>query len=54
MLAVKFYARFGRNFMSRIGKMEIQIPEAVNISLGSGVVDIKGPKGNIVVPFHQD
>ena len=40
--------------MSRIGKMEIQIPEAVNISLGNGVVDIKGPKGNIVVPFHQD
>ena len=53
-LVVKFYARFGKNFMSRIGKMEIQIPEAVNISLGSGVVDIKGPKGNIVVPFHQD
>ena len=51
---MKFYARFGRNFMSRIGKMEIKIPEAVNISLGSGVVDIKGPKGNISVPFHQD
>ena len=33
--------------MSRIGKMDIQIPEAVNISLGPGIVEIKGPKGNI-------
>ena len=40
--------------MSRIGKMDIQIPEAVNISLGPGIVEIKGPKGNIAVPFHQD
>ena len=34
--------------------MDIQIPEAVNISLGPGIVEIKGPKGNIAVPFHQD
>ena len=40
--------------MSRIGKMDIQIPKAVNISLGPGIVEIKGPKGIIAVPFHQD
>ena len=40
--------------MSRIGKMNIEIPEAVNVSLSPNIVDIKGPKGNILIPFHRD
>ena len=40
--------------MSRIGKMNIEVPEAVNVSLSPNVVDIKGPKGNILIPFHRD
>jgi large subunit ribosomal protein L6 len=40
--------------MSRIGQMNIEIPEAVSITLSAGRVDIKGPKGNILVPYHHD
>jgi len=40
--------------MSRIGQMNIEIPEAVSITLSAGRVDIKGPKGNILVLYHDD
>ena len=40
--------------MSRIGKKIIEIPESVTVSVNAPQVDIKGPKGSIVVPFHSD
>ena len=40
--------------MSRIGKKIIEIPESVTVSVNALLVDIKGPKGSIVVPFHSD
>ena len=47
-LAVRFSAAFGRNFiMSRIGKLPVEIPSGVNISLESNTVSVKGPKGEL-------
>jgi len=40
--------------MSRIGKKIIEIPESVTVSVNAPLVDIKGPKGSIVVSFHSD
>ena len=40
--------------MSRIGKKIIEIPESVTVSVNALLVDIKGPKGSIIVPFHSD
>ena len=40
--------------MSRIGKKIIEIPESVTVSVNAPQVDIKGPKGSIIVPFHSD
>ena len=40
--------------MSRIGKKIIEIPESVTVSVNAPLIDIKGPKGSIAVPFHID
>lgn len=41
--------------MSRIGKLPIQIPEKVEVSIGNGnVVNVKGPKGEISQKIHPD
>ena len=40
--------------MSRIGKKIIEIPESVTVNVNAPLVDIKGPKGSIAVPFHSD
>ena len=45
---MRFSAAFGRNFiMSRIGKLPVEIPSGVNISLESNTVSVKGPKGEL-------
>jgi large subunit ribosomal protein L6 len=33
--------------MSRIGKKPIEIPDGVNVDVGSGLVKVKGPKGEL-------
>ena len=33
--------------MSRIGKKPITVPEGVSVDLGTGVVSVKGPKGEL-------
>lgn len=40
--------------MSRIGKQPIVIPDGVNVTVLDNSVDIKGPNGNLNVPFHAD
>ena len=37
--------------MSRIGNMHIQIPETVNISLGTGIVEIKD--GEVIALYNE-
>ena len=32
--------------MSRIGKLPIQIPAGVTITVDSGLIKVQGPKGN--------
>lgn len=40
--------------MSRIGSKTIEIPESVTLNISAGMVDIKGPKGTMVIPVHSD
>jgi len=35
--------------MSRIGKKPIPLPKGVDVHVGNGVVQVKGPKGNLLV-----
>ena len=40
--------------MSRIGKLPIQIPGGVNVSLANNVVTVKGPKGELKQDVNPD
>jgi len=40
--------------MSRIGKKGIDIPEKTEVSINSGVVSVKGPKGSLERNFRPD
>lgn len=39
--------------MSKIGKNAITIPEKTDVTVGDGVVTVKGPLGAIVKPLHD-
>jgi large subunit ribosomal protein L6 len=39
--------------MSRIGKMEIPLPQGVEITVAGGVVKVKGPKGSLQQPLVE-
>lgn len=40
--------------MSRIGKLPIDIPSGVTITVDSDVISVKGPKGQLTVPHLSD
>jgi len=40
--------------MSRIGKLPIDVPAGVTITVDSDVVTVKGPKGQLIVPHLSD
>ena len=40
--------------MSRIGKLPIEIPAGVNVTIKDNVVTVKGPKGQLTQQFHDD
>ena len=40
--------------MSRIGKLPIEIPSGVTITVDSDTVSVKGPKGELTVPHLSD
>lgn len=40
--------------MSRIGKLPIEIPSGVTITVDSDVLTVKGPKGELTVPHLSD
>jgi len=40
--------------MSRIGNKIIELPDGVTININNNAVDIKGPKGSLVVPIHNE
>ncbi len=39
--------------MSRIGKQPIEVPSDVQVELGSGLITVKGPKGEISRRLHE-
>ena len=40
--------------MSRVGRLPIQLPNAVNVSVNNNEVTVKGPNGILKQAFHQD
>lgn len=40
--------------MSRIGKLPIQIPSGVTITVDTDAITVVGPKGQLVVPHLSD
>jgi large subunit ribosomal protein L6 len=40
--------------MSRIGKLPIDVPTGVTITVDSNVISVKGPKGELTVPHLSD
>ncbi|MCH5216464.1 MAG: 50S ribosomal protein L6 [Muribaculaceae bacterium] len=40
--------------MSRIGKLPVQIPAGVTVTIKDGTVTVKGPKGELKQGFHKD
>ena len=40
--------------MSRVGRMPIDIPAGVSVSLNCPVITVKGPKGELTRTLHQD
>jgi large subunit ribosomal protein L6 len=40
--------------MSRIGKLPIDVPTGVTITVGSSDISVKGPKGELTVPHLSD
>lgn len=40
--------------MSRIGKQAITLPKGVTAEVNSGVVKVKGPKGELTVPYNTE
>jgi large subunit ribosomal protein L6 len=40
--------------MSRIGKLPIEVPAGVTITIDSDVISVKGPKGELTVPHLSD
>jgi large subunit ribosomal protein L6 len=40
--------------MSRIGRQPIALPKGVNVSVATGLVTVKGAKGELKVPFNPE
>lgn len=40
--------------MSRIGRMPVKLPNGVDVKIDGNVVQVKGPKGELVKEFHPD
>lgn len=39
--------------MSRVGKKQIVIPKTVNLTVANGVINVKGPKGEMKFPLYD-
>lgn len=54
MSVAKHFSPFGNTtHMSRIGKNAIQLPEKTDVTVGDGMVTVKGPLGSISKPLHD-
>lgn len=42
------------NFMSRIGKKPVSIPEKAEVTLSANVLTVKGPKGSLTLAHHYE
>jgi len=49
MLAAKFFVKFGKDSMSRIGKKAIALPAGVSVTVTDQEVTVKGTKGELKV-----
>ena len=54
MLAEKNYSLFGNERMSRLGKLPIEVPAGVTVTLDKGLLSVKGSKGELSRAFKTD
>lgn len=54
MSVAKLYSEFGKNYMSRIGKQEISIPDGIKVTQSAGILTVVGPKGTLKKTFRDD
>ena len=40
--------------MSRIGKQPVSVPSGIEVSIEADVLKVKGPKGELTVPFEAE
>ncbi len=40
--------------MSRIGKLPVEVPAGVEVTLAEGTLTVKGPKGTLSLQHHPD
>ena len=40
--------------MSRIGRLPVEIPKDVTVTVNGNIVTVKGPKGSLTKEFHKD
>lgn len=40
--------------MSRIGKLPVEVPKGVDVSLAAGTLTVKGPKGTLLFQHHPE
>lgn len=55
--AENFYARFTKvniEFMSRIGKQPISLPNNVEVTLSERAISVRGPKGTLSLQLHPE
>lgn len=50
--AAKRCSLFG-NHMSKIGKLALKLPEKTDVTVGDGMLSVKGPLGTISKPVHE-
>lgn len=54
MLVVKYYLKFGKYIMSRIGKQEIRIPEKTEVNISDEKMTVKGPLGELSLNLRPE
>ncbi len=59
MSAVKFWLLsgnlfFGESIVSRVGRKPIQIPKGVTVAFKDGIVNVKGPQGELSANVHRN
>lgn len=53
MSAERFCLKSGKNYMSRLAKRPIAIPQKTEVTVANGVISVKGPKATLTRAAHR-